>query len=98
MRNNALHVKNNKSLRQPFSAVLPAAAPSVPESCAPSNEGSDARLRAAEFFAGIGLVRCGLESAGINVVWANDIEPVKRAVYAANFSASDFVLGDVRQV
>ena len=56
------------------------------------------RLRAAEFFAGIGLVRCGLEQAGIGVVWANDIEPTKQAVYAANFDASDYLLGDIRGV
>lgn len=58
----------------------------------------DGRLRAAEFFAGIGLVRAGLEQADIDVVWANDIEPVKRAVYAANFDASDYVLDDIRNV
>lgn len=57
-----------------------------------------ARLRAAEFFAGIGLVRSGLGQAGVEVVWANDIEPVKRAVYAANFDASDYLLGDIRNV
>ena len=55
-------------------------------------------LTAAEFFAGIGLVRCGLERAGIEVVWANDIKPTKRAVYGANFDASHFVLDDVRNV
>lgn len=28
----------------------------------------------AEFFAGIGLMRLGLEQAGWRVVWANDID------------------------
>ncbi len=55
-------------------------------------------MRAAEFFAGVGLVRCGLEQAGIEVVWANDIEPTKLAVYAANFDASHYRLDDVRNV
>ena len=55
-------------------------------------------LRAAEFFAGIGLVRCGLEQAGINVVWANDIAPAKRAVYSANFDDSHYLLGDIRDL
>lgn len=55
-------------------------------------------LTAAEFFAGIGLVRAGLERAGIDVVWANDIEPVKRSVYASNFDAADYLLADVRDV
>lgn len=63
-------------------------------------EGVDemARWRSAEFFAGIGLVRAALERQGIDVVWANDIEESKAAIYAANFDASDFVLGDVRDV
>lgn len=52
---------------------------------------------AAEFFAGIGLVRLGLQSAGIQVVWANDIEPMKRALYGENFDGADdhFVLDDI---
>lgn len=55
-------------------------------------------LRAAEFFAGIGLVRAALERTGWQVVFANDIEPFKYEMYRANFDASDFVLGDVRAV
>lgn len=59
---------------------------------------SDRKLNAAEFFAGIGLVRAGLEQAGVDVVWANDIEPVKHAVYASNFDDAHYVLGDIREV
>ena len=59
---------------------------------------SNRELSAAEFFAGIGLVRAGLERAGIDVVWANDIEPVKHAVYASNFDSAHYVLGDIRGV
>lgn len=55
-------------------------------------------LRAAEFFAGIGLVRAALERTGWRVVFANDIEPFKHAIYRANFDDRDFVLGDVRAV
>jgi DNA (cytosine-5)-methyltransferase 1 len=55
-------------------------------------------LRAAEFFAGIGLMRLGLEAAGIETVWANDIEPGKRDMYVANFGEDEFMLGDVRDV
>ncbi len=51
--------------------------------------------RAAEFFAGIGLVRKALEHAGFEVVWANDIEPTKAEMYSANFPGSHLVLGDV---
>jgi DNA (cytosine-5)-methyltransferase 1 len=54
--------------------------------------------RAAEFFAGIGLVRLALEDIGFSVVFANDIEPSKRELYATNFDASHFVCGDVRDV
>lgn len=53
------------------------------------------RPRVAEFFAGIGLVRMAMEKAGFQVVWANDIDPVKYKLYAANFDAAHFVLGDV---
>ncbi|MBN9746175.1 DNA (cytosine-5-)-methyltransferase [Amycolatopsis sp. A1MSW2902] len=53
---------------------------------------------AAEFFAGIGLVRLGLEPAGFDVAWSNDIEPAKQAMYEAHFNdqgAHEYVLGDV---
>lgn len=58
-------------------------------------------LRAAEFFAGIGLVGLGLQSAGVDVVWANDIEASKRAMYVAHFgrdAGTTYTLGDVRDV
>lgn len=55
-------------------------------------------ITAAEFFAGIGLMRAGLASAGIKVVWANDLSPLKRRVYEANFGACELRQGDVRQV
>lgn len=55
-------------------------------------------FRAAEFFAGIGLVRMALERVGIEVVWANDIEPIKERMYSENFGPALFHLGDVRQL
>lgn len=55
-------------------------------------------IRAAEFFAGIGLVREALAEAGISVAWSNDIEPCKASVYAENFGSADFLLDDVRNV
>lgn len=51
--------------------------------------------RVAEFFAGIGLVRKGLEPEGFEVVFANDIDPTKFKMYGANFDAQHFLLGDV---
>ena len=53
----------------------------------------------AEFFAGIGLVRCGLERAGWKVAFANDIDEDKRQMYRDHFGAEDeSVLGDVHEL
>lgn len=51
----------------------------------------------AEFFAGIGLMRIGLEQAGWNIVWANDIDEDKMRMYQGHFTNDDacFHLGDV---
>jgi DNA (cytosine-5)-methyltransferase 1 len=57
---------------------------------------------AAEFFAGIGLVRLGLESAGFRVAWSNDIEADKRDMYVGHFDDDPddhtYALGDVADV
>ncbi|RZT77196.1 DNA (cytosine-5)-methyltransferase 1 [Micromonospora violae] len=42
-------------------------------------------INAAEFFAGIGLVRTALEPLGVNIVWANDIKQAKFDAYHANY-------------
>lgn len=54
----------------------------------------------AEFFAGIGLMRMGLEKEGWNIVFANDISSEKYASYAANFLDADnhFVLEDIHNL
>lgn len=54
----------------------------------------------AEFFAGIGLMRMGLERQGWRVVWANDFDPNKQMMYNANFADSEwhFHPGDVNQI
>ncbi|WP_279402232.1 DNA cytosine methyltransferase [Arthrobacter sp. JCM 19049] len=60
---------------------------------------SERPLRVAEFFAGIGLVRAGLEPAGFEVVWANDYEKSKKEMYEGNFGAStQYLLGDVNDI
>jgi DNA (cytosine-5)-methyltransferase 1 len=64
----------------------------------PTNKPASDGPRVAEFFAGIGLVRQALEQVGFNVVFANDIEPVKALLYSANFDSSHFVLDDIRNV
>ncbi|MFI7680355.1 DNA cytosine methyltransferase [Actinophytocola sp. NPDC049390] len=64
--------------------------------------GSPAEPAAAEFFAGIGLARLGLERAGFRVPWANDIDAAKHNMYIGHFKdpteSHKFVLGDVGQV
>ncbi len=51
----------------------------------------------AEFFAGIGLMRMGLEQAGWHVVWANDIDEDKMKMYRGHYAddCAHFHLGDV---
>lgn len=51
----------------------------------------------AEFFAGIGLMRLGLERVGWKMLWANDIDADKEAMYRYQFDDIEdhFVLGDV---
>lgn len=48
-----------------------------------------------EFFAGIGLVRLGLERAGWHCVYANDNDSKKQEMYEAMFGPDDFHLRDV---
>lgn len=54
----------------------------------------------AEFFAGIGLVRMGLEQHNGRVVFANDIDEQKEAMYLNQFpgSHSHFVLGNIHNL
>lgn len=56
--------------------------------------------RFAEFFAGIGLVRLGLEQAGWSVAFANDIDPIKYEIYDGHFgdAADHFIVDDVRNI
>lgn len=56
-------------------------------------------MKFAEFFAGIGLVRMGLERSGWECHFANDIDERKREMYEATFGKSDhFVLDDIRNL
>lgn len=53
----------------------------------------------AEFFAGIGLMRIGLERAGWRIAFANDIDECKWRMYRDNFGdTGEFLVGDVRQL
>lgn len=65
----------------------------------PPGKGGDGP-RFAEFFAGIGLVRMGLEARGWRLSYANDIDPEKRVMYDAHFgdASHHFDLEDVHEV
>ncbi len=53
-----------------------------------------------ELFAGIGLMRMGLEAQGWTVSLANDIDPRKKEMYAANFGDADerYVVDDIHEL
>ena len=56
-------------------------------------------LTAAEYFAGIGLMRLGLDQAGWTTTFANDIDEKKHRMYCDHFGNSpEFVLGDVHAI
>lgn len=58
------------------------------------------RKTVAEFFAGIGLMRMGLDKAGWDTVWANNIDPDKLEIYSGHFPDTDstYVLADVHDI
>jgi DNA (cytosine-5)-methyltransferase 1 len=51
----------------------------------------------AEFFAGIGLMRCALERQGWTAAYANDIDPKKLEMYRAHFGVG-FDLRDIHEI
>lgn len=79
----------------PFRVVREAATPvaSTPDGNPPRSP-----LRFIELFAGIGLVRKALASAGWRCVFANDNDPEKAEVYTRNFGEEGFFLGDIRSL
>ncbi len=61
------------------------------------NETSDKKI--AEFFAGIGLMRIGLERAGWRVAFANDIDHDKWQMYVDHFgNTGEFVVEDIHKL
>ena len=56
---------------------------------------SQNHLQFAEFFAGIGLVRKGLEQVGFKCVFANDIDKIKGEIYARNFGNAHLQIDDI---
>jgi DNA (cytosine-5)-methyltransferase 1 len=53
----------------------------------------------AEFFAGIGLMRIGLENAGWHIAFANDIDEDKWQMYINHFGdTGEFVVRDIHKL
>ena len=52
------------------------------------------QLTVSEYFAGIGLMRMGLEQGGWNTVFANDIDEKKREMYEHHFGSTPAVMPD----
>lgn len=65
-----------------------------------SNQNGFAPKTFAEFFAGIGLMRLGLENAGWTIAFANDIDSTKEQIYSKHFRDTEnhFHLGDIHQL
>ncbi|MGK7346170.1 MAG: DNA cytosine methyltransferase [Candidatus Nitrospinota bacterium M3_3B_026] len=59
---------------------------------------SDNSKNFAEFFAGVGLFRLGLEAEGLRCVFANDNDPRKTAVYRANFGGGELIEDDINSL
>lgn len=76
----------------PFSVMKHKALPSMG-----NPEGSNNFLTCAEYFAGIGLVRLGLEQVGWKVVFANDWAHDKFEMYSAHFedASKHYLVQDV---
>jgi len=57
-------------------------------------------LTVAEYFAGIGLVRMGLEPLGWRVLWANDISAKKYEMYTRFFPNAEghYIAGDIFEI
>ena len=61
--------------------------------------GNGRTLKAAEFFAGIGLVRLALERQGWHVVFANDIDRDTAEMYRHNWPKDEnIVVGDIKSL
>ena len=52
----------------------------------------------AEFFAGMGLVRAGLERCGVHTAFANDIDATKARLYRENWGTSCLTVGDICEI
>lgn len=56
------------------------------------------RLTAVSLFSGCGGFDWGAQQAGVEVIWANDINPHAAAAYQALFPDVEFILDDIRNI
>lgn len=63
-----------------------------------SSGDTDTSKNFAEFFAGVGLFRLGLEAEGFRCVFANDNDPKKTAVYKENFGGGELIEDDINSL
>lgn len=54
-------------------------------------------MKAVSFFAGVGGIDLGFESAGFDCIWANEIDSYAAQTYKANFS-NELVVNDIRNI
>ena len=55
-------------------------------------------MKAAEFFAGMGLMRAGLARCGIETAFANDFDRIKARLYRENWGAGELREADIRDL
>lgn len=55
-------------------------------------------MRVLDLFAGVGGIRLGMEAAGFQTAFANDIEPKCKDTYDLNFQTSQLTLGDIDKI
>ncbi|MBM9615986.1 DNA (cytosine-5-)-methyltransferase [Desulfobulbus rhabdoformis] len=56
------------------------------------------KLKAISLFSGCGGFDYGASQAGIDIIWANDVDPVAASTYRQLMPNTEFILGDVRNV
>lgn len=56
------------------------------------------KLTAVSLFSGCGGFDWGAHQAGVNIIWANDINPHAANAYKSLFPYVEFVLGDIRNI
>jgi DNA (cytosine-5)-methyltransferase 1 len=55
-------------------------------------------IRVFDFFSGCGGTSCGFQTAGLDIVWALDIDADSAATFRQNFPKSEFLQADIRSV